>query len=202
MPTSHGYDSTAACSSRRRCGPCSVPSAGRQSRSAGPASSGGARSGRPARESSLRCLVRATTPGSSSTGSPCLRAPGWAGARPPLPWARDADVLERRGHHRGVVDVPARDHHPQRSASTVADQVQLGRQPAAGPADRVIRRLEPRILVIWQSPLCPASGSHRADAPARWSSRWKRPSRSSPRRRPASAPRKAASPRCRPLPTG
>ena len=33
------------------------------------------------------------------------------GARPALPGARNADILEHGGHHRGVVDVPAGDHH-------------------------------------------------------------------------------------------
>ena len=125
-----------------------------------------------------------------------------AGAGPTLPGAGHADVLEHGGHHRGVVDVPAGDHHPQRSAAPVADHVQLGRQPAAGAADPVIRRLEPRILVIRQSPLCPARGSRRADAHARSWSRWTRPSRSSRRRLPASAPRPTASPRCRSRPNG
>ena len=63
------------------------------------------------------------------------------GSRPALAGARDADVLEHGGHHRGVVDVPSRDHHPQRPAAPIGDEMQLGGQPATRAPNSVVRRL-------------------------------------------------------------
>lgn len=126
-----------------------------------------------------------------------------SGARPALVGARDADVFEHSSLHCGVVDVPDGNHHPQRSAAPIGNQMQLSRQPASRASDRVIRRFDPRILAIRPSPLCPASGLRHADARARSSNQSRRPSRSSPPRQPASAPRPAASPTYRrPKPTG
>ena len=63
--------------------------------------------------------------------------------------------LEHGGHHRGVVDVPSRDHHPQRPAAPIGDEMQLGGQPATRAPNSVVRRFDPRIPVIRESPLVP-----------------------------------------------
>lgn len=88
----------------------------------------------------------------------------------------DADLGERVDQHARVRRLPGRQHERQRPGSPIADQVVLGRQPTAGAADRVVRRLGAELLVVRPSPLCRASGSRRAGARARWSSRSKRPS--------------------------
>lgn len=75
------------------------------------------------------------------------------GSRSALPFAGHANVVEDRGHHRRVVDVPAGESPAQRSPLTVDDEVDLAGQAAPGASDRVVGRLGARILVIRYSPL-------------------------------------------------
>ena len=112
------------------------------------------------------------------------------------------DPVEDGGHHCGVVDVPAGEHPRQGSPFPVRDEVDLAGQPAAGAADRMIRRLGPKILVIRWSPLWCGQGSRRAGAHARSSSRSTPPSPRCRSHRRACGPLRASAPRCRPRPTG
>ena len=151
--------------------------------------------------------------------------PGLVRGRP-RPAAGDRETAQERDEGEGVVALPGAGHPGQRPAASIGEQVNLGGQPAPGPAQRLplLRpgRLGPRgrrILVIRFSPLCgpgrsawprPASPGQRplaadagprprADAPGP-PSRPPRPSTPSPlprRTRPAARP--GSSPMSRPL---
>src|SRR5690606_33345842 len=66
----------------------------------------------------------------------------------PAPSAGDADLTQCRGQHAGVRCLPRGEDERQSPALPVADQVILRRQPAAGAADRMIRRLLTELLVV------------------------------------------------------
>src|SRR5690606_12502970 len=101
---------------------------------------------------------------------PVRPRPGPAGA------PGDADLGKRVNEHARVRRLSGREDEREGASFAVADQVILRRQPAAGAADRVIRRLRAELLVIRPSPLCPEPGSRRAGARARSSSRSTPPS--------------------------
>ena len=61
---------------------------------------------------------------------------------------RDPDLFNRRRQHGGVDDLTAGYDEPEWSASAVANEMCLRREPAARPADRMIRRLSGRLVVV------------------------------------------------------
>ncbi|GGR10284.1 hypothetical protein GCM10010219_13660 [Streptomyces netropsis] len=60
--------------------------------------------------------------------------------------ARDADAVEDLAEGRGIVDVAGREHNGQRQAPTVDREVDLGGQPAPGPAKGLTRLRAARIF--------------------------------------------------------
>ena len=93
----------------------------------------------------------------------CLigKDPAGSGPWPPRPAAGDRETVQERDEGEGVVALPGAGHPGQRPATSIGEQVNLGGQPAPGPAQRLplLRpgRLGPRgrrILVIRFSPLC------------------------------------------------
>lgn len=77
-----------------------------------------------------------------------VRASAW-----PTDRTSDAQVSHQWQEHRRVTGLAGREQRDQRQAVAVDELVDLRRQPAAGAADRVIRRLDGRIRVIRSSPL-------------------------------------------------
>ena len=65
----------------------------------------------------------------------------------------DAQVRHQRQEHGRVAGLTRREQRDQRQAVAVDELMDLRREPAAGAADRVIRRLVGRIRVIRSSPL-------------------------------------------------
>ena len=114
------------------------------------------------------------------------------------PWAApgDAEVIHEHREHRRVTGLSGPDEHDQRQPPTIDEVMDLRAQPAAGPADRVVRGLLAQILVTRQSPLCRAEGSWRADAPEQSWRQRKRSSRSFLPRQPRPAHWLARDPRC------
>ena len=81
---------------------------------------------------------------------PLGTCPGMTGARP-----GDVQVRHQVREHRRVPSLAGPDEHDQRIAVPVNELVDLRRQPAAGPADRMIGRLGQQIPVVRSCPLCP-----------------------------------------------
>lgn len=104
---------------------------------------------------------------------PCVVRSGWvplvrhhpvrSRSRPATP-AGHPDLLKRNGQHAGVRGPTRGQNEREGPPFAVADQVVLGRQPAPGTADRVIRWLRTEFLVVRQSPLWCGEASHRAGA--------------------------------------
>lgn len=67
----------------------------------------------------------------------------------PSPRSADRATHPKTGHqgpeHRGVTCLPRGQHHHHRRPVPIDQREDLGRQPAARPADRVVRRLRERI---------------------------------------------------------
>jgi hypothetical protein len=106
-------------------------------------------------------------------------------------------LREQRQQSRRVVGLTGRDGDHQRQPVPVDPMVGLGRRPAAGTTEAVIRRLESRILVDRPSPLCGGQCSSRADARERWWSRQRPTSPALRRHRLARSTRPTPRPRCR-----
>lgn len=91
---------------------------------------------------------------------PCAVGLRWVslvGAQPvrPKSWTsrgRDADLVHRRRQHDGVGNLAAGYDEPEWSASAVANEMCLRREPAARPADRMIRRLSGGLVVVRSAP--------------------------------------------------
>ena len=64
-----------------------------------------------------------------------------------------AQLSQKRQEHRRVPGLPGRDQRHQRKPVPVDELMDLRRQATSGPADTVIRRLDPQILVTRSSPL-------------------------------------------------
>lgn len=60
--------------------------------------------------------------------------------------ARDADSVEDLGERGGVVDIAGREHDGQGQAPAVDGEVDLGGQPASGPAEGLARLRAARIF--------------------------------------------------------
>src|SRR5699024_4697800 len=96
---------------------------------------------------------------------------------PARPWPGDGQPVQQRAEHWGVPALagPAQDHQGQ--AVAVDELMDLGREPAAGETEGVVRRLLAQILVVPQRPLWCARGWCRAGAHGR---SWSRPRPTSP----------------------
>ena len=72
--------------------------------------------------------------------------------------------LQKWGEHRGVPALSRGDQHHQRTTFAVGEVVDLGAQPAPGPAQGMVRRFGLQIRVVRQVPLWCGPGSWRAGA--------------------------------------
>lgn len=82
-----------------------------------------------------------------------------SGPCPARSQARDLQCCQQNRQHGAVVGVTGAGVDHQRPASAIDERIQLGRQTAAGPTDRVIDRFRRQILVIRPSP-CVARQTH------------------------------------------
>src|SRR3954453_1604478 len=79
-------------------------------------------------------------------------------AGPTGPDARDPDPVQQGGELRIVAGLAGGEDKAQRQPVAVDDQMQLGRQAAAGSSERLPGRYPGQILVIRTRPLCPGPG--------------------------------------------
>lgn len=96
----------------------------------------------------------AATPGSLRDEYAFAADPIRTGPRPSTTDAENAQVVEQMRERRAVTGLSRRDQDHQRWSVSVDEVMDLRRQTAAGAADRVVRRLAPRIRVIRPSTLC------------------------------------------------
>jgi ABC-type Mn2+/Zn2+ transport system ATPase subunit len=85
---------------------------------------------------------------------PSHRGPGRDGSAAPTTSARHPKVIQKVRKGRRVTGLPGADELDHRLAVTVDEVVNLCRQAATRTADRMDRRLYPRIRVVRPSPLC------------------------------------------------
>jgi len=131
------------------------------------------------------------------------------GAGPPRAFPGDADLVHQRDELRAVTMLARGEDIGDRAAPPVRDQVNLGGQPAAGPAQPLPPRPgSPRVLVIRPCPPRPVPparhGGRRPRAGAR-APRWNPSSPSSPcplPRRTQPAARPGSAPTSRPAASG
>lgn len=86
-----------------------------------------------------------------------------AGPRPARADTVDVQVRHQVREHRGVAGLAGSDEYDQRTAVSVNELVDLRGQAAAGTTHGVIGRLDAQILVVRSCPVCPGTGSRRAD---------------------------------------
>lgn len=120
-----------------------------------------------------------------------------AGSRPSRADPRYRQCLHQDREHRRVTGLTWPDQQDQRSAVPVGELVDLRAEPAPRPPEPVVSRLEEKVRIIRQIPLCHARGWCRAGGPDRSSSPPTRSSRPTRSRRRVSAGPRGSCPRSR-----
>src|SRR5262249_51428426 len=91
--------------------------------------------------------------------------PGRPGAGPPGAFPGDADLVHQRDELRTVAVLAGGEDIGDRAAPPVGDQVNLGGQPAPGPAQSLPARPGARVLVIRRRPPWPVPPARRGGRP-------------------------------------
>ncbi len=138
MTSNRSYDSTAACSSRRRGAPCNRPCRTSADGRRGSRASCGCGPGRPSPGWCSRCRVCADRRGSLGAvrlvGADLVRP----GSRPAPTGAGHPDALQDRLELRTVVSLAGGHKQRQRLLPLLDRQVQFGGQPAARASEAVV----------------------------------------------------------------